>query len=137
MRFSKTQSVLLGVDAAVNLILGGLLLLFPAGVQEALGLPQVSHHFYTTILGAVIFGIGVALLIDLFGAARGIRGLGLGGAIAINLCGGGVLLMWLLFSPFDLPIRGHIVLWSVAVVVLGTAVVELITRSWQTGQRNA
>lgn len=137
MRFSKTQSFLLGVDAAVNLILGVLLLLFPAGVLEALGMPQVSHHFYTTILGAVIFGIGVALLIDLFGAARGVRGLGLAGAIVINLCGGGVLLMWLLFRPFDLPIRGHIVLWSVAVIVLSIGVVELITRSWQTGQRNA
>lgn len=135
MNITRTQSALLSIDAAVNLVLGGLLLLFPAGVLEILGLPKVSHHFYTTILGAVIFGIGVALLIDLFGAARGIRGLGLGGAIAINLCGGGVLLLWLLFRPFVLPIRGHVVLWSVAVVVLGIGIVELITKSWRAGGR--
>lgn len=126
------QKALLRTDAAVNIVLGALLLLFPAGVLEFLGLPQVSHHFYTTILGAVIFGIGVALLIDLFGAARGIRGLGLGGAIAINLCGGGVLFLWLLFQPFNLPVRGHVVLWSVAVIVLGLAITELLTKSWKT-----
>jgi hypothetical protein len=131
MKYSKKQKALLAADAAVNLALGALLLLFPAGMLDFLGLPLVSHHFYTTILGAVIFGICVALLIDLFGAAQGIRGLGLGGAIAINLCGGGVLLIWLLFRPFDLPFRGHLVLWSVAVVVLGIGIVELITKSWK------
>ncbi|MGD9254062.1 MAG: hypothetical protein PVG92_09035 [Holophagae bacterium] len=121
----------MGIDAFVNLILGGLLLLFPAGVLDFLRLPQVSHHFYTSILGAVIFGIGLALLVDLFGADRGIRGLGLAGAITINLCGGGALLLWLLFHPFDIPARGQAVLWSVAIIVLGIGTVELGTGSWR------
>ena len=128
---NKNQRALLWIDAIVNLILGLLLLLFPAGMLDLLGLPTVLHYFYTTILGAIIFGIGIALLIDLFGAAHGLRGLGLGGAIVINLCGGGALLVWLLFRPFDQPVRGYIVLWSVAIIVLGIGIVELVTKSWK------
>jgi hypothetical protein len=41
--------------------------------------------------------------IERYGASKNIRGLGLGGAIAINLCGAGVLLLWLLIVPFDIP----------------------------------
>jgi len=137
MGYSRTQANLLGIDAFVNLILGALLLLFPAGALNVLGLPQVSHHFYTSILGAVIFGIGLALLVDLFGAARGIRGLGLAGAITINLCGGCALLFWLLFYPFGIPVRGQALLWSVAIVVLGIGIVELATKPWQEVGRNA
>jgi hypothetical protein len=126
-----SKKILLAIDSAVNILLGVLLLLFPAGMLELLGLPSVVHHFYTTILGAVIFGIGIALLIELRWAKEGISGLGLAGAIAINLCGGGVLLGWLLLGPFELPLRGQIVLWVVAIVVLGIGIVELISKSWK------
>ena len=128
---NKNQKGLLWIDAVVNVILGALLLLFPAGMLDLLGLPAVANYFYTTILGAIIFGIGIALLIDLFGASHGFRGLGLAGAIVINLCGGGALLIWLLFSPFDLPIRGDVALWTVAIIVLGIGIVELATKSWK------
>ena len=129
----KKQRALLAIDGVVNLALGALLLLFPVGLTDLLGLPGVSHYFYTTILGAVIFGIGIALLLDLFGAPHGVRGLGLGGAITINLCGGGALLAWLVLNPFDLPPRGHVVLWSVAGIVLGIGAAELVTKSWKSG----
>ena len=69
------------------------------------------HHFYTTILGGVIFGIDLALFIETYRDEKGIKGLGIAGAIAINLCGGGVLLVWLIIKPFALPIRGLITLW--------------------------
>lgn len=125
------KSTLLTIDGVVNLAVGALLLLFPAGTQRFLGLPSVRHHFYTTILGAVIFGIGLALFIELFGGNQHTRGLGLAGAIVINLCGGGVLLWWLVFKPFDLPLRGQLVLWTVAILVLGIGLVELISGSWK------
>lgn len=125
------QRVLLAVDAWVNLILGAGLLLYPTGVLGLLGLPPSTTHFYPTILGGVIFGIGVGLVLELWGAPRGIRGLGLGGAIAINLSGAGVLFFWLLVGGLDLPFRGRIVLWIVAVVVLGVGVAEIATRSWR------
>lgn len=128
---TKHRTLLL-VDGAVNLALGVFLLLFPAGVVDLLGLPPTSTTFYPSILGAVLMGIGLALLVERFGADGGVRGLGLGGAIAINVCGAGALLVWLLVDPFDIPSRGYAVLWAVAILVLGIAGVELFTRSWRT-----
>jgi hypothetical protein len=125
------KSTLLTIDGIVNLILGTLLLLFPAGMLQFLGLPPVEHHFYTTILGGVIFGIGLALFIEVFSGRQNARGLGIAGAISINLCGGGVLLSWLVFKPFDLPVRGQVVLWTVAIIVLGIGLIEFISGSWK------
>ena len=122
------QRVLLAVDAIVNLLLGVFLLAFPAGVIGLLGLPPTSTYFYATILGGVIFGIGVALCIEWWGVPEGVRGLGLGGAIAINICGAAVLLIWLLFGGLDLPLRGQAVLWGVALVVLGIGIAEIAAR---------
>ena len=127
---NKKQKTLLIVDAYVNLILGVLLLLFPLGVMNWLGLPEVSHHFYTSIMGGVIFGIGLALLIEVYGSHHGISGIGIGGAIAINICGGGILLGWLILSSVDIPARGSIILWIVCLIVLGIGVTELLTKSW-------
>jgi len=125
------HKTLLVIDAIINLILGVLLLFFPAGVVELLGLPLTNTNFYPSILGAVLFGIGVALLIERYGASKNIRGLGLGGAIAINLCGAGVLLLWLLITPFDIPLRGIVVLWSIAIIVLIVGFVEILAKSWR------
>ena len=81
---TSRHRLLLALDAAVNLLLGAILLLFPAGLIALLGLPATDTHFYTSILGGVLFGIGLALLLELRGGSARIRGLGLGGAIAIN-----------------------------------------------------
>ena len=45
--------------------------------------------------------------------------------------GGGVLLSWLVFKPFDLPMRGQVVLWTVAILVLGIGLIELVSGSWK------
>ncbi len=127
---SKHKTLLL-IDGVINLILGILLLLFPVGVVKLLGLPYTNTNFYPGILGAVLFGIGIALLIERYGALKNIRGLGLGGAIAINLCGAGVLFVWLLIAPFDIPIRGNIILWSIAIIVLIVGLAEIIAKTWR------
>jgi hypothetical protein len=119
------------IDGIVNLILGILLLLFPFGVAEILGIPKPPSNFYPTILGAVIFGIGIALLLEAYGEKRGIRGLGIGGAIIINFCGAGVLALWLIIEPLNLPLRGIITLWIVAIVVLGLGILETMTKTWR------
>ena len=80
----KQHEILLTIDGIVNLGLGILLLLVPFGMAEILGVPRSNLDFYPTILGGVIFGIGIALLIERYGHSRNIRGLGLGGAIVIN-----------------------------------------------------
>jgi len=119
------------IDGIVNLILGLLLLLFPLGVAESLGIPQPQSNFYPMILGGVIFGIGIALLLEAYGEKRKIRGLGIGGAIVINFCGAGILVLWLIFEPLTLPLRGIITLWIVAVVVLGLGLLETLTKTWR------
>ena len=126
----ERQKLLLSIDGLVNLVLGVLLLLFPFGIAEIAGVPESSTNFYATILGGVIFGIGLALVIERYGYAKGIRGLGLGGAIVINFCGALVLIAWLIISPPVMPVRGHILLWAIAVIVLGIGIIEALSRSW-------
>ncbi len=82
------EKTLLLIDAIINLALGALLGIFPKQVIEMLGMPVVEKPFYASIFGGVLFGIGIALLLDRSREKTGVRGLGLGGAVAINLCGG-------------------------------------------------
>ena len=125
------RNLLLLVDGIVNLALGVLLIFLPAQLVDVFDLPKVETFFYVNILGAVLFGIGIALLVERFTNTRGTTGLGIGGAIAINLCGSGVLIFWLLFGNLRLSPSGLIFLWSIAMLVLGIAVAELLTKSWK------
>ena len=127
------NNILLLIDGIVNLLLGVLLLLFPLGAAQLFGVPQPNSNFYPTILGAVIFGIGIALLLESYGKPHGMHGLGIAGAIAINFCGAGVLTIWLVYDPFNLPIRGYIILWSIAILVLALGFIELMGKSWKHG----
>jgi len=116
------QRPLLLADALINLLLGVLLLLYPQWLVEALGMPEVANPFFPNVLGGVLFGIGLALLLAHRGGAQG---LGLDGAIAINLCGAGVVVGWLVIAPRAIPPRGRITLWVIALVVIGIGLVEL------------
>ena len=118
------RSTLLKADAAINLILGILLMAFPAGLVKALGIPMSEPPFYATILGGVLFGIGLALLVECYRRSNRFVGLGLGGAIAINLCGGFVLTAWLLSDKLTLPLRGHIFLWFLVLLLVGISLLE-------------
>ena len=127
---AKSKTLLL-IDGIVNLLVGIFLLLFPFGMAQLLGIPLPNTNFYPTILGAVILGIGIALLPEAYGGPQRIRGLGLAGAIVINFCGAGVLTIWLIFAPLNLPLKGYIILWTIAIVVLTIGFIELITKSWK------
>ena len=122
------RSTLLKADAAINLILGILLMVFPAGLVKALGIPMSVPPFYATILGGVLFGIGLALLVECYRKSNRFVGLGLGGAIAINLCGGFVLAAWLLSDRLTLPLRGHIFLWFLVLLLVGISILEGLSR---------
>ena len=54
------------------------------------------------------------------------RGLGVFGALVINLVAGGVLCVWLVVDPFSMPARGYVALWIVAIVVLATGIAEFV-----------
>ena len=128
---NKMHQHLLTFDGIANVILGLILLLYPFGLHKFLGLPHPISNFYPTILGAVILGIGIALLTERYGFVKNIRGLGIAGAIVINYCGGFTLLIWLLFFPLDIPLHGYIILWIVAIVVLFIGFAETVTKSWR------
>jgi len=115
----------LALDAIINLVLGLLLLIFPIGLIEWLGVPIPVSNFYANILGAVLLGIGIALLIEIFGEKVGLSGLGVGGAISINLCGAVVLALWLIFGAMTIPVRGYLFLWSLVILVSSVSVVEI------------
>jgi hypothetical protein len=119
------NSTLLLVDAAINLILGVFLLAFPSRLVAWLGIPDTPTRFYPNILGAVLFGIGLALLIEREEPRNWPTGLGIGGAVAINLCGGIVLALWLIFGKLSIPIRGRIVLGVLDLLLFGISIFEL------------
>jgi hypothetical protein len=122
---NRKHQWLLAIDGIVNLVIGVILLWFPAGMDQMLGLPPTEAIFYPVILGAVISGIGIALIVEWVGTPGSVRGLGLGGAIAINLCGGGALLLFLVSGSLSIPLRGAVLLWLLAVVVLVIGVAEM------------
>ena len=115
---------LLIIDGIINLLLGILLFSFFKPVIEFLGIPYVEQQFYVKILGAVLFGIGLALIIQTRSPKMG---LGLGGAIAINMCGGVCLVYLLLSQNFNIPTHGKIIIWFVATVLIGLSGVELLS----------
>ena len=118
------RDVLLAVDGIINLVLGILLIVFPGRVVAFLGGPE-GPRVYGNILGGVLLGIGIALFLE-----RGARGSGLGldGAVAINLCGGLVLAGWLVFGDLALSIPGTLFLWFLVFLLVGLSSAEIAAR---------
>ena len=53
------RSILLTIDGIINLVLGVLLVTFPASLVEVLGVPD-APPFCPNILGGILIGIGIA-----------------------------------------------------------------------------
>lgn len=122
------ENILLWIDAIVNLVLGISLLFFPRFVFEALGIRLMDGFLFPGILGGVLTGIGVALIVERYRDRLGIRGLGLGGAISINLFGAGALAFWLAHASLEIPASAYEIFWVIIVVVFGIAVAELFSQ---------
>jgi len=123
------RSYLLTFDAVINITLGILLVLFPRAIVEGLGVPYATSAFYPNILGGVLLGIGIALLIEVIQPLKQYTGgLGLLGAVVINLCAGIVLALWLISGESTLPLRGSIFLWILVILLVGLSSLELITQ---------
>jgi len=121
------MKIILLIDALINFALGILLIIFSPAIANWLGIPLSSTSFYPNILGAIFIGITIALLIDAMRKnGRSNMGLGLLGAISINLCGGTMLAIWLIFGDLRLPNRGLIILWTLVVILLIVSAAELI-----------
>ena len=53
-------------------------------------------------------------------------GFGLGGAVAINLSGGLVLISWLILGDLNIPFRGYFFLWSLAIILVVISLIEVL-----------
>jgi uncharacterized membrane protein HdeD (DUF308 family) len=126
-RRSPQRHWLLLIDAAINLVLGVLLAVFPQPIVEMLGVPCTDTKFYPSLLGAVLIGIGVALTVEFFRKPGSPAGLGLWGAVAINLCGAVVLIAWLIVGGLEIPVRGRVFLGALATVLVLISGLELIS----------
>jgi len=118
------ERILLIIDAVINLALGILLLIFTEGIINFLGVPGSVSSFYPNILGAVLSGIGIALLIEVLKEGNDKKGLGILGAIAINLCGGLVLVFWLIFGNLEIPPKGYIFLSILSFILVIISIIE-------------
>jgi hypothetical protein len=116
------------VDAFINLLLGFLLLIFPIEIVQCIGIPEIESAFYPNLLGAVLIGIAIALLIEYARKPHGPAGLGLYGAVAINVCGALVLGFWLVSGRLQISLRGHIMLWILVLALLVISSVELVVQ---------
>jgi len=113
-------------DAIINLILGVLLLFYTTDLAKFFGVPLVENYFYPNILGGIFIGIAIALYVETRKIDTTITsGLGLTGAISINLSGGFVLLFWLLFRNMEIPLRGQIFLWTLDILLIVLSCIEL------------
>jgi hypothetical protein len=118
------RKLLLVIDSAINLLLGSVLLLFPPAIVRLLGVPATETTFYPSVFGAVLIGIGIALLLDLSRGKDQSGGLGLRGAVAINLCGGIAVVAWLLLGNLALPLRGEVFLWGLSLALVVLSILE-------------
>lgn len=120
----KTKLLLL--DAAINLFLGILLIIFSEKIVFAFGVPESSTKFYPNILGAIFIGITIALILEYYRRPTSAAGLGLNGAISINLCGGIMLIIWLIFGKLNIYPRGMIILWILGIILVSISIIEWV-----------
>ena len=121
----KQRKTLILTDSLINLFLGLVLLGYSEPVIRFFGLPVTDQYFYPNILGAILFGIGIALFIE-YKRKDEFIGLGLGGAISINIMGGIVLFLWLISGSLIIPLKGKIIFWVLDVILVGISSLELM-----------
>jgi hypothetical protein len=113
---------LLWIETLLKLAGGLLLLLAPLTTIKALGLPPAASEFWPRLLGVVLIGLAAATFIE--GAWDGSRGLGLAGLIVINILSAAVVAVVALFGGVSTR-RGALVLWSLTVLLIVLALVEI------------
>ncbi len=121
------ESTLLELDGLGNILLGLPLIIFPIRVTNLLGIPSPESTFYPIILSAVFVGIGIALLVQRYQPS--VRGLGLGGAVSINLTFGIALIAWLIGSTTSITSTGSILLWLLAIALVCVSIFEWVSVS--------
>lgn len=120
------KHTVLVIDAIINFVLGIVLIIYPVSIIRFLGIPEAVSPFYPNLLGAVLCGIALALVIEYFRSPTGLVGLGLGGAIVINICGACILIIMMLRHSLHMPLQGHLFLWILVITLVVISAIELI-----------
>lgn len=118
------KSDLLLVDGIIDIFVGLAITIFPIELTEMIGLPYPENPFYLIMLGSLLTGLGVAILIEFFNPS--LKGLGLCGSVAINVCAVIVLAVSLLTGVIELPFRAKImtiILIAILVILSGAKLV--------------
>jgi hypothetical protein len=114
---------LLFFEAVVKAVIGVVLMIAPATSFRVLGLPAVPTGFWPRLLGATLFGIAGAGIVE--GALPGSRGLGLGGSLAINFAIAAMLTIQLAVNAAATTVRGRVLLWILAAILYVLILVEI------------
>ena len=115
---------LLWLETLLKLVPGLLLALAPLTTLRILGLPRPDTGFWPRLTGALLVGIAGALVIE--GTHSG-HGLGLAGAIVINLSGASVLATLLVLERGPTSTRGRSVVWALTCTLVILSVFEIAT----------
>ena len=115
---------LLWIETLLKLVPGLLLALAPLTTLRILGLPRPDTGFWPRLTGALLVGIAGALFIE--GTHSG-HGLGLAGAIIINLSGATVLATLLALDRGPASTRGRAVVWALTCTLVILSVFEIAT----------
>ena len=115
---------LLWLETLLKLVPGVLLALAPLTTLRIIGLPRPDTGFWPRLCGALLVGMAGALFLE--GTSRG-HGLGLAGAIVINLCGASVLAALLVLDAGPPSRRGRIVVWLIVCLLVTLSVFEIAT----------
>ncbi len=97
-------------------------------------MPTPAGPFYSTVLGAVLAGLGLALVMQQL-LDRRIESRGIEIPIVVNFAGAGGLIGVLVAGHLDIPIHGLIFLWIVAAIVLAIGVAEIVLHFSQIQER--
>ena len=114
--------LLLLANALLFLVMGAILAAIPAATIAAIGLPAAQPGFYRRLLGAALIGIGLALMMTALPA--GLSGLGLDGAIAVNLSVAVMLAFLLLTGARKTPAGGKRLLWLLVLVLVALSALD-------------
>lgn len=116
------QLQLVGLELALKLAGGLVLLSFPLTAIKVLGLPKSESACWPRLLGAVLIGLAIATYMD--ASARLGHGLGLAGSMVINFSASFALICLLVLGE-GASWRGRVLLWGVAAGLLILALVEI------------
>jgi hypothetical protein len=114
---------LLFLEAVVKAAIGLILMIAPGAAFKVAGLPPVPTGFWPRVLGATLFGIAGANLIE--GTLLGSRGLGLAGSLAINFAIAAMLTIQLALNAAATTVRGKLLLWVLVAILYVLILVEI------------